>query len=141
MDEIEQPTNLNLNTLNLWDLEVTSIRLFRPVDTGRPSYDLDLTIDIRPGTLAPNSPRQNARFRFYECIEFGAAIDVRMWTMLGPELATGRAVAPAVHSEFTRYTLELRPPSGSLEVVAKSFSYEGPELDNVPESARSITPG
>jgi hypothetical protein len=141
MGEKEQARNLNLNTLNLWDLEVTSIRLFRPVDTGPPSYDLDLTIDIRPGTLAPDSPSQNARFRFYECIEFGAAIDIRMWTMLGPELGTGRAVTSAAHSEFTRYTLELRPPSGSLEIVARSFSYEGPELDNVPESERNITPG
>jgi hypothetical protein len=121
----------DLNSFNLWDLEVTSIRFFQPTDIGRPTYDLIVEVGIRSGTLGPDSPKQSAQFWFCDCQEFGVAIDVRMWSMVGPELAEGRAVVFDGYSSFTRYTLEMRPPGGSLEVLARSFRYEGPNIRKI----------
>jgi hypothetical protein len=124
-------TDQHISNLNLWDLEVTSIRLFQSTDKGPPTFDLEVAVTIRPHTVAPDSQKENGWFRFYECVEFGAAIDVRMWAMVGPELSEGRDVPSEVDAAFTRYTLNLRPPGGSLEVVARSFDYEGPDIRTI----------
>lgn len=123
--------NLDLDKLNLWDLQVTSVRFYQPEDVGRPSYNLELEVDIRPGTLAPDSLRQAAWFRFYDCLEFVAGIDVRMWIMVGPELAEGHAVPVDGDPSLTRYTLELRAPGGTIDIVAKSFVYDGPDITKI----------
>lgn len=123
--------HLDLNKLNLWDLHVTSVRFFQAPDTGPPTYNLEIEVNIRPGTLAPDSPGSTASFRFCDCCEFGAGVDVRMWAMVGPELAEGHAVPVEGHSSLTRYTLDLRAPGGTIEIVARSFIYKGPDITKI----------